>query len=464
MYFPSDASYQSDLDFLDGRTGPKERPLMAIHEDKATLLVWNDWPAGQGDLTLSLACVVEAPGPRKKKLQVFTGEAGGEPIATLDVICSDPYQILTVRLPGTTLPQSGPLSLRLQLEFGERLWLFAPDRTVTGGLEYHVPHLSLMNDAQADFLDRLCSLASLQTFSWKEGCVLDGIHAISQKSLHPGAEHSIRDHLDYFGFANGNLVYETPLSRRVANEFTTIETTLPFAQVARIDIQHPWIDMVLAFWNKLLRENGQIREAEMISSEGAYTVAYPMTVIARLRGEEQWIALAENLLIDTYQSLVQPEAIYLRHYADGRRTHGNWARGLAWLLLGHAQTLLSQEKPSERIVEQFQSLARFAATHQLENGLWACFVNEPTVLPDTSGSAGIAAAFSLGAKAGLLPAEYQAKASLSKISLLQNLTLEGFLDGCSQSNKGGEELQRSPYRVALPYAMGMLGLLMASEA
>lgn len=464
MFFPSDARYQSDQQFLDGRTGPKERPLMAIRENEPTVLIWNEWPKDSGDLLLSLACVVEAPGPRKKKLQIFVTAEGQEPIATLDVICSDPYQILTIPLPSEPLPKNGPLTLWLRLEYGERLWLFAPDHTATGGLEYHVPHLSLGSSSQADFLARLCSLASLQTFSWKEGCVLDGLHAIAKKSLHPAASRAIQEHLDYFGFQSGELVYETPRSHRVTNEFTTIETTLPFAQVARIDIQHPWIDMVLAFWHKLLREQGQIREAEMISSEGAYTVAYPMTVIARLRGEDQWLALAESLLVDTYQSLVQPEGIYLRHYADGRRTHRNWARGLAWLLLGHAQTLISQEKPSAQIVEQFHHLARFAAEHQLENGLWACFVNEPSVRPDTSGSAGIAAAFSLGAKAGLLPAEYQARAASSKASLLQNLTHEGFLNGCSQSNKGGEELQRSTYRVALPYAMGMLGLLIASES
>lgn len=464
MFLTSEAHYKSDREFLEGRTGPKERPLMAITESEPTVLTWESWPSNQGDLALSLACVVEAPGPRQKKLLVHTGNEGSSPIASLDVTCSDPYQILTIRLPAESLPPTATLTLRLTLETGQRLWLLAPDPEAKEGLEYHVPRLDVWNRPQADFLDRLCSLASIQTFSWKEGCILDGLHAIQQKGLHPQAGEAIRLHLDYFGFESGHLVYETPLSRRVQNEFTTIETTLPFAQVARINVDHPWVDMALAFWNKLMEENGQIREAEMISSEGAYTVAYPMTVIARLRKQDQWLGLAESLLVDTYESLVQPEGIYLRYYADGRRTHRNWARGLAWLLLGHAQTLLSQETPSARLLEQFNNLALFAGRHQLPNGLWACFVDEPEVAPDTSGSAGIAAAFSLGAKAGLLPEEFHEKAVRSKAALLQNLTRDGFLNGCSQSNKGGEELQRSPYRVVLPYAMGMLGVLIASEA
>lgn len=464
MYFPSDSAYKPEIEALEGRTGPKDRPIMAILENEATVLSWQEWPVGEGDLLLSLACTVEGPGPRQKKLLVFASQAGTQPIASLDVICSDPYQILSLRLPADKLPTRGPLTLHLQLEFGQRLWLFAPDATAQGGLEYHVPHLSRWNEPDADFLDRLCSLASLQTFSWKEGCVLDGLRALAQKSLHPEAASAIREHLDYFGYDTGHLVYETPWSRRVSNELTTIETTLPFAEVARLDIDHPWIDLVLDFWGHLMEKHGQIREPEMISSEGAYTVAYPMTVIARLRGQEKWLGLAEGLLFDTYQSLVQPEGIYLRHYTDGRRTHRNWARGLAWLLLGHAQTLLNQETPTPRLIEQFQRLAQFAARHQLENGLWACFVDEPHVAPDTSGSAGIAAALSLGAKAGLLTSEYGLRASRSKSALLQSLTKEGFLDGCSQSNKGGEELQRSDYRVALPYAMGMLGVLVASEA
>jgi len=305
-------------------------------------------------------------------------------------------------------------------------------------------------------------MASLQAFGWKEGCVLEGIHALGKAGLCLDAPLVIRRHLDEFGFSSGNLIYETPRSERVSNRLTTIESTLPFAQVARLDPLHPWVDLAMDYWQQQLDELGQVCEHNMISSEGAYTVAYPMTLIAHTRGEERWAVLAQDLLIKTFAHLVQPEGIYLRCFQDGKRTHRNWARGLAWLLLGHVQTLRHQPSPSAQLVEQLLHLADFARCYQGEDGLWPTYLDDPTIKPDTSGSAGIAAAFALASGSGWLPTVYRERALLCRQALSGWLTSEGFLGGCSQSNKGGEELQRSPYRVALPYALGLLGTLEAA--
>jgi len=160
--------------------------------------------------------------------------------------------------------------------------------------------------------------------------------------------------------------------------------------------------------------------------------------------------------------LVQPEGIYLRHYTDGRRTHRNWVRGLCWQLLGHVKVLKHMSSPSAVLKEQLVALAEFTASYQLDNGLWACFVDEPEILPDTSGSVGVAAAFAIAANQRLLPDKYLDKAIRCRDAARSALTVEGYLSGCSQSNKGGESLQRSDYRVTLPYALGLFGQLEAA--
>ncbi|WP_437206165.1 hypothetical protein [Planctomicrobium sp. SH664] len=44
------------------------------------------------------------------------------------------------------------------------------------------------------------------------------------------------------------------------------------------------------------------------------------------------------------------------------------------------------------------------------------------------------------------------------------LTPDGFLQGASQSNKGGEDLQRSEYRVIYQMGMGLMAQLLAATA
>lgn len=435
---------------------------MALSSETPTRLVWADLPACRKQLQLVMSFVVEAPRQHKSnRIQVFV-EDHDQAIAVAEVICSDPYQVLSIPLPEQYLNGADVLVLQLQLVSDGFLWLFAPDNSASGGLELHVPHLFDASGPSDSFMDRLCSLASIQTLSWKEGCVLDALQAFADTGRCPQAKDALLRHLEYFNFPGDDFEYETPGSMRVRNELDTIETTLPFAHVALIDPRHPWVEVAMDFWRQLIKENGQVQEAHMISSEGAYTVAYPMTLIAKLRAEPEWEAIAESLLVETFERLVQPEGIYLRHFSDDSRTHKNWVRGLCWLLLGHVQVLKHQSSPSMVIRNQLRTLAEFAASYQLDSGLWACFVDEPDVKPDTSGSVGVAAAFAMAAKEGFLPSSYLDRALRCREAARRYITPTGYLSGCSQSNKGGEELQRSDYRVTLPYALGMYGLLEAS--
>ncbi len=93
------------------------------------------------------------------------------------------------------------------------------------------------------------------------------------------------------------------------------------------------------------------------------------------------------------------------------------------------------------------------------DSLWTCFVDDPSTGPETSGSAGIAAAVAKAVKLKLAPTSALAASRETWVALTSYLAPDGFLRGVSQSNRGGEPLQRSGYRVISPMAMGLMGQL-----
>ena len=113
---------------------------------------------------------------------------------------------------------------------------------------------------------------------------------------------------------------------------------------------------------------------------------------------------------------------------------------------------------------QFVDLSQWALQFQLPDGLWSVFLDETELLPDTSGSAAIATAFALGARRGWLEPEFLEAAQLTNRALDAYLTPDGFLRGASASNKGGEELQRAPYRPIYQMGMGLMAQLIAALA
>ncbi|MBD2847824.1 glycoside hydrolase family 88 protein [Paenibacillus sp. IB182496] len=166
--------------------------------------------------------------------------------------------------------------------------------------------------------------------------------------------------------------------------------------------------------------------------------------------------------------------LHLRYMRDGRRTFQHWARAYAWYMLGLTRALTELEqlpeelRPDDRTMADLRAecvrIAAVAMRHQRGDGLWSCFVDDHTVAPDTSGSAGIAAALAAGARAGLLPVDCGALASAERAfgALLEHLTPDGLLTGVSQSNRGGEALQRGDYRVISQMGMGLLAQLYAA--
>lgn len=360
---------------------------------------------------------------------------------------------------GVTLTLVGPVK--------RPLWLLGAALPV-GALALS-PHLLPVGNetTRVDaFFDRLGSLVSLQPFGWMEGCVLDALHDLSL-STGSGRWSAVRDsHLELFVGPGGRLIYEDPGSRPADDEIRCIEETLPFAVLAKVAPGDPLLELALNYWDSITREDGSVEAGDrLVSCEGSYTIAYPMAAIARQRGDFVLAERAARQLRIRRDLLRRPDGLWLRYWRkDAERHYRSWARGVAWYLLGLARSLVELRGlvAVAELEDELREAADWVLKWQRADGLWGCFLDDGTMLPDTSGSAGIAAALALGARHGVL-AEGAFEAGRRTWEGLQcHLTPDGFLAGAAQSNRGGEALQRSDYRVLSPMGMGLMGQLAAA--
>ncbi|MHA6482442.1 glycoside hydrolase family 88 protein [Paenibacillus sp. strain BS8-2] len=208
----------------------------------------------------------------------------------------------------------------------------------------------------------------------------------------------------------------------------------------------------------------------LVSAEGSYTIAYPLAVIARQRQDRELADQAFKQLMLRGDLLWDGGALCLRRQDDGTRTFRNWGRAYAWHLLGLARTyeqlhdggLLLEEQRLSITAEWERTLSQALGGRNESHGLWDCFVGEPVTGVDTSASAGIMAAVAIARRAGLPAPVAESDWLQSTASLLRFLTPDGFMTGTAQSNKNGEALQRSGYRVISQMTMGLLGQLLGS--
>ncbi|MDF9799363.1 unsaturated rhamnogalacturonyl hydrolase [Catalinimonas alkaloidigena] len=340
-------------------------------------------------------------------------------------------------------------------------YFFSDTNAKERGNDFLFPHLLVVNKQnnkpQDVFLGQLKSLGALQPFDWMEGCVLDGLWQIYSRKKDAKALDTIKVHLDLYFDDQGRLIVEDPKSRIADNIVNNIEATLPFAVLARLYPEHPILKKVEQFWEK-----HQQNINATITAEGAYTIAYPMAVLAEAWNRKD---LAEAALhqLRLRKKLVFEGDNYLRYYPEkDSRTYKNWARGLAWYMLGLVRTLsiLKDTAEVDDLLEELDRVTQFVLLHQQKNGLWNCFLDNPDTTVDTSGSAGISAAIATGIREGLLNVPVS-KAKATWKGLLPFLTPDGLLSGVAQSNRGGEELQRSDYRVISQMGMGLMGQLYA---
>lgn len=424
--------------------------------------------ASEGRLRLTVAVDI-----REEKLVEVALPKTGRVLGTLDIryaYALQPFELLLDAAAMAAIAREGGVVLRMAQ--GEQpAWFFGPEKE-TGAPPAQacppglLPHLLPVMDRvpMEAFRQNLASLHSVQQFGWMEGCVLDGLYDLAQTG-DTNAKEALHRHLDLFFDEGQQLVYENPRSEPVDGKIYGIEGTLPFAVLAKVDPRHPALRLLESFY--LGRAD---RAEEHLTTEGLYTVAYPLAVAARVSGREDLARLALLHLQNRQERLVSPNAVYQRGTAEGERSFRNWGRGVTWYLLGLVRALheLEQHPPFRQLPglddlkTELERAIGWAMGFQSGNGLWYAFIDEPGSGPDTSGSAGIAAAVGYAAKHGYGPKLYQDRLQKTLRSLTGYLTPDGFLTGTCQSNRAGEALQRNSYRVISQYASGLMGQLEAA--
>lgn len=361
-----------------------------------------------------------------------------------------------------------------QIKGSTPLWLFNKG----GGNEISnkalMPHLLFNTEKQKPiniFYSNFLSLNVVQSFGWMEGCVLDGLYDLHKRFPEKNIKQVIDNHLQLFFDVQNNLSYEGPYSRPYTNNFYGIESLLPFGVIVQLYPEHPILPEVVKYCIAKADTNGLIIDKH-VTTEGCYTIAYPLAAIAVALKKPQLARLALDQLLLRKELLVKGNDIHQRMDENKKLSFANWARGVAWYLLGIVRTLAIMEENKTRLsgfendIEMLKAEFLRAANTALElqdaSGLWFCFLNKPATGIDTSGSAGIAAALSIGAGKGYLPYSINKPLKLCLSALLKHLTPDGFVSGAAQANKGGIALQESGYRVISQYASGLLAQLVAA--
>ena len=443
--------------------------------------------AGEGTLRLSFPAPPDGRAPAALRFTIaldYRAQAtvaavsaeSGRALGTADVRFTQAFQPFSVDLPQGDAAVAAREGVELTVAEGPGpLWVLSGDpgdapEPVPDAL---APHLMLpgTDGVWEEFFRRFGSLASLQPFGWMEGCVLDGLLDLAELPERAAMRAVAERHLALFT-PGGELSYEGSRGNPLEGRASGVEGTLPFAAIARLDPANPLIEIVLKHWDRMKQPGGVVGySGGRLTGEDTYTLAYPMAVIGRGRGSEE---LMESALIQVrarQTALFDGTEYYRVFNGNGSRSDRGWARGVAWHLLGTARTLdaLKRRDLPADLRDGFRAFADWTLARQLpaghpHAGLWSVFVHDPDLTPDTSGSAGIAAALAIGVRNGWLGEEHAAAADRTRAALTAFLTPDGFLGGVAQSNKGGRGLQEGDYRVLFQMGMGLTAQLIAARA
>ncbi|WP_159474976.1 glycoside hydrolase family 88 protein [Dyadobacter sp. 3J3] len=348
-------------------------------------------------------------------------------------------------------------------------WFFNANNTSNTAPKSYLPHLlTYEENTKKDtgspdrWKDRLLSLGSIQTFGWQQGIVWDGLLELSQHATQ--ARNVLMQQLDLY-FAQNSLVYCNLNNIKTVKEIHTVESILPFAILAQTNPTHPLLQTAVAFCENHANANGVIADGtgnnRIIKTEECYTVSYPLAVLAKTLNRPELAQLAIQTLMARITLLEKGNSIYQRGTEQGELYFENWGRGVAWYLLGLVKTLAHLPESDEKTVIRtaFQKAAEKVMAYQQPNGLWYCFFHKPETGLETSGTAGIAAAFSYAFQHGLVDKKVKACAVKAENGLLSYLTADGYLTGTAQVNKGGDALQENGFRIISPYTLGFLAHL-----
>ncbi len=384
-------------------------------------------------------------------------------IGTFEIIFAHPFQPFQIEIDSQHLEkiQNEGISLSL-IEGAKDAWFFKPNVDAEG-LQ---PQLLFEGrfDTIESFKENLLSLNSFAPFGWIGGCVQDALFELAKVGS-SRAEKVLKNQLSLYLDYEKGVVFENPHTIPMDGHFNSLEDFLPFAPIVHYYPNHKAVNMAIDYILSKESPNGIISTGH-ITTEGCYTLAYPLASIAVAKNSKELAHKAIAQIRFRTEYLFKEDAIFQRGNFEGYRGYRNWGRGIVWYLLGTAKTLAVLKNSSfnlqteiEQVESDFQKAVKMVVKWQTKNGLWRGFIDRPESVIDTSASAGIGAALVLGYKTGLLDKTYLLKAIQTRKNLLEYITPDGFLTHMSQINRGGEDLQESSYRVISQFGMGLFGQL-----
>jgi len=355
----------------------------------------------------------------------------------------------------------------LKMVKGSRpVWFFAPSPEAKPAPDtVQLPHMmvAMPGDPLPQFEECVRGLVILQGFGWQSGCVSEGLLDLAEKRQDAVLFAAVDRQLDMYFTADG-VEFQSPRSSRIKDRVGGIEEPLPWATLARRRPDHPALEIA----RKFLASPGISKELDSpsasLTTEGCYTAAYPMAMLAHALKRPELAALALRHLEARKRSNVHDGDIYQRASAEGSKRLRNWCRGVCWYFNGIVRTLQALDDPAAAKTWQpeVQRVADLLLKHQRTDGLWGNFLHDPASITDTSGSAGLAAALARAHASGWLDDTAKQAAQRTLVGLTKHLTPDGLLTGAAQSNKGGDALQKGEYRTIYQMGMGLKMQLMAA--
>jgi hypothetical protein len=325
--------------------------------------------------------------------------------------------------------------------------------------------------------DFLCSSMAVDHLGWMAGCVTTGLtdlfdatgdgtflEAAARVLSAPGEGRPLE-------LPDSLPILNTPdESNTDEGNISNLESFAPFAALARLQLENPTPQRALrlrAAASRMLQIAA--RELPQLTTEGCFTLAFPLAAIARALNEPAWFDTSAHAVLERWRVLEREDNVAQRGTRDGtRRWMENWARGTAWLVLGTAQTLreLPEHHPVRaELIHALERIAPVLLERQRPDGLWNVFTDSATGF-ETSGSAGIAAGLSIAVRAGWFGPDLSARILDSSRRCLHaletHLDPDGCLNGVSQHNPVAERALQLDYRIRAAWGTGLYAQLLAA--
>ncbi|WP_114750373.1 glycoside hydrolase family 88 protein [Pleomorphovibrio marinus] len=455
------------IEYPEGKRVPMGWPVFPVHAAKepSTILHFSK-KSLKGPLFLRLTAAIDFR--EEKRLTLYLGKSNqqiGEWVMTF----AHPYQPFEFEIPEEHTQALRKEGIKLVLSQGAgEAWFYGKDKNTPEGLQPHLLEGHSPGDLEG-FFDNFYSMNSFSPFGWMGGSVQDALYSWHQLGEARASE-TLKKHLENYLDDEIGIMFENPNTFPLDGQFNSIEDFLPFTAIIDLYPTHKAIDQALSFILERRDENGIIG-GNQVTTEGCYTLAYPLMATGLKKGDDSLKQIALDQLEVRMNLLTDDKAIYQRSSLEGQQGYRNWGRGAAWYLLGIIKTAwlvrggdLAQEMENRGLRESFVHLCEEMATHQDGQGMWRGYVDQEQLAVDTSATGGIAAAMVWGVNMGWLDSHFLDIGSRAADGLKVYLSPDGFLRGVSQINRGGEELQQSPYRVISQFGMGLMGQLLAALA